>query len=60
MSFDYNAVFFMSFVGVIGMLVANVIWVSDGHLYYIALAVNLAYGFMTFVRLVTAAKRHDS
>ena len=58
-SFDYNAVFFMSFVGVIGMLIANVIWVSDGYLYYIALAVNLAYGFMTFVRLVTAAKRRD-
>ena len=41
------------------MLVANVIWVSDSYLYYIALAVNLAYGFMTFVRLVTAAKRRD-
>jgi hypothetical protein len=41
------------------MLAVNVIWVRDGYLYNIALAINLAFGFMTFVRLVTAAQAQD-
>ena len=41
------------------MLGVNVVWVRDGYLYNIALSINLAYGFMTFVRLVTAAKRQN-
>ena len=58
-SFNYDVVFYLSFFGVIAMLAVNVIWVRDGYLYNIALAINLAYGFMTFVRLVTAAQGQD-
>jgi hypothetical protein len=58
-SFNYDVVFYLSFFGVIAMLAVNVIWVRDGYLYNIALAINLAYGFMTFVRLVTAAQAQD-
>lgn len=58
-SLNYDLVFYLSFFGVIAMLGVNVVWVRDGYLYNIALAINLAYGFMTFVRLVTAAKRQS-
>ena len=58
-SHNYDLLFYLSFFGVIAMLGINVVWVRDGYLYNIALAVNLAAGFMSFGRLVAAAKRQD-
>ena len=49
----YDFIFFILFCGVVAMLAVNVTLVRDGYLYFLALAINLVYGFVTFVRLVT-------
>ena len=58
--FNYDIFFYLSFFGVIAALTINVFYIKDSSLYCFALVTNLAYGFMTFVRLVVPSEQDTS